>query len=78
MIVLMITRYVSPSGDDRWSGTLSEPNAARNDGPLATPRAARDSVRKARGIDVARDPSRRSAGGLRPTMRLVNELRDEA
>ncbi len=52
----MITRYVSPSGDDRWSGTLSEPNAARNDGPLATPRAARDAVRKARGIDVARRP----------------------
>lgn len=59
----MITRYVSPDGDDRWSGTLPEPNASRTDGPLATLRAARDSVRHARGIDVAADPRRRSAGG---------------
>jgi hypothetical protein len=59
----MITRHVCPSGDDRWSGTLPEPNAARTDGPFATLRAARDAVRLARGIDVSRDPSRRSAGG---------------
>jgi len=28
--------YVSPSGDDRWSGKLAETDANRTDGPLAT------------------------------------------
>ena len=34
--------YVSPQGNDAWSGRLAEPNAAKTDGPLATvaPRAA--------------------------------------
>jgi len=27
---------VSPQGNDAWSGTLAEPNAARTDGPVAT------------------------------------------
>ena len=40
--------FVSPQGNDAWSGTLLEPNAARTDGPLATPAAARDAVRKLR------------------------------
>ncbi len=56
----MITRYVSPRGDDRWSGALPEPNAGRSDGPLSTLRAARDSVRRARGWQP---PARVSAGG---------------
>ena len=30
------TLYVSPSGDDEWSGMLQEPNAEGTDGPLAT------------------------------------------
>jgi len=37
--------YVSPEGNDTWSGRLAEPNAHRTDGPLATPAAARDAVR---------------------------------
>jgi hypothetical protein len=41
--------YVSPQGDDRWSGTLAEPNPQRTDGPLATPERARDAVRQLRG-----------------------------
>ena len=28
--------FVSPQGDDRWSGVLPEPNPSRTDGPLAT------------------------------------------
>jgi hypothetical protein len=40
--------YVSPSGNDAWSGTLAEPNAAKSDGPVATPQKARDLVRAAK------------------------------
>ena len=38
--------YVAPEGDDRWTGTLPEPNAAGTDGPLATLEAARDRIRQ--------------------------------
>lgn len=37
--------YVSPAGNDGWSGTLPEPNAAGTDGPFATVSRARDAVR---------------------------------
>ncbi len=40
------TFYVSPLGNDAWTGTLSVPNAARSDGPLASLTAARDAVRR--------------------------------
>ena len=40
------TIYVSPTGNDVWSGKLAAPNADKTDGPLATPAAARDAVRK--------------------------------
>jgi hypothetical protein len=40
--------YVSPDGNDTWTGRLTAPNAAKTDGPLATPAAARDAVRKLR------------------------------
>ncbi|MEX2116602.1 MAG: right-handed parallel beta-helix repeat-containing protein, partial [Bacteroidota bacterium] len=40
--------YVSLQGNDRWSGTLKEPNAARNDGSFATLQRARDAVRAAK------------------------------
>ena len=40
--------HVAPGGNDAWSGRLSAPNAAKSDGPLATPAAARDAVRKLR------------------------------
>lgn len=36
--------YVSPSGDDSWSGTLPAPNPARTDGPFLTPAAAAAAV----------------------------------
>ncbi len=37
--------YVAINGNDAWSGTLPEPNAAGTDGPLATLVRARDAVR---------------------------------
>jgi len=38
--------FVSPQGNDTWSGRLAEPNTARSDGPLATFAGARTAVRK--------------------------------
>jgi hypothetical protein len=35
--------YVSPRGDDRWSGKLADPG--QDDGPFATPARAREAVR---------------------------------
>lgn len=40
------TWYVSPAGNDAWSGHLAEPNAGRSDGPFATLVRARDEVRQ--------------------------------
>jgi hypothetical protein len=41
--------YVSPRGNDSWSGKLGSPNRLGTDGPLATFPAARDALRKLRG-----------------------------
>lgn len=41
--------YVSPDGNDTWSGCFTEPNAARNDGPLRTLEAAQAVVRRHKG-----------------------------
>jgi len=38
--------YVSPVGNDQWSGTLPEPNATGTDGPLASIIGARDRIRR--------------------------------
>jgi len=38
--------YVSPLGNDNWSGTLPAPNPTKTDGPFATPHRARDELRK--------------------------------
>ena len=40
------TFYVSPAGDDAWSGTLPAPNSAKTDGPFASIHKARDTVRQ--------------------------------
>lgn len=42
------TLYVSPEGNDAWSGRLAEPNRDLSDGPLATLEAARDRLRALR------------------------------
>ena len=38
--------YVSPAGDDGWSGTIPEPNPDGTDGPFATIERARDAARE--------------------------------
>ena len=38
--------FVSPKGNDNWSGTLAEPNAAGTDGPFATIYRAQQGVRE--------------------------------
>lgn len=43
-----ITLYVSPTGDDTWSGAMSEPDPSGSDGPLATITGARDRIRALR------------------------------
>lgn len=45
------TFYVSPTGNDHWSGTLSSPDRTKTDGPFATVQRARDAIRglKAKG-----------------------------
>src|SRR4051794_29560388 len=40
--------YISPLGNDTWSGRSPKPNAARTDGPFATLEKAKSEVRKAR------------------------------
>ena len=47
--------YVSPQGNDAWSGKLPDPNAGKTDGPLATLDGARLAVRKLRQADAKRD-----------------------
>ncbi len=37
--------YVSPQGNDQWSGRLSSPSADGNDGPFRTLEKARDVIR---------------------------------
>lgn len=45
------TFYVSPTGNDRWTGRLARPSADRSDGPFRTIERARNAIRdlKARG-----------------------------
>ncbi|MFA5326800.1 MAG: DUF1349 domain-containing protein [Prolixibacteraceae bacterium] len=38
--------YVATNGNDTWSGTLAEPNAAKTDGPFLTPERAQKAVRE--------------------------------
>ncbi len=54
--------YVSPAGNDAWSGRLSQASADGKDGPLASLDAARVAVRKLR---TAQAP-------LRPTTVLLH------
>jgi hypothetical protein len=38
--------YVSPSGNDKWSGAISAANREKSDGPIATLTEARNRIRK--------------------------------
>ena len=66
------TVYVSPEGNDAWSGKLPAPNAANNDGPVATPGRARDLVRalKTAGESARPDPRRAPRGNVLPERML--------
>lgn len=44
-LLAQVSFYVSPDGNDAWTGTLSEPNASRTDGPVASLQRAREIVR---------------------------------
>jgi parallel beta-helix repeat protein len=44
-----LTFYISPDGNDAWSGARPDPDAASADGPFATFARARQAVRQARG-----------------------------
>ena len=52
------TLYVSPQGNDAWSGGLEAPNAGRTDGPLATLPGARDAIRKLKARGPLTEPVR--------------------
>lgn len=43
--------YVSPSGNDSWSGKLPAPNAQRTDGPFESLERARDAIRRLKKAD---------------------------
>jgi hypothetical protein len=45
-----LTFFVSPNGDDAWSGRAADPAPAGNDGPFATLARARDAVRTLRAV----------------------------
>ena len=68
--------YVSPAGNDTWSGRLAKPNVEGTDGPFATLVHARDAVRAARKIEL-RDYCVLVRGGTyRLTETLVFSLAD--
>ncbi len=48
--------FVSPAGNDAWSGTLAEANAGATDGPVITVARARDLVRALRGHGGLTEP----------------------
>jgi hypothetical protein len=47
--------YVSPGGNDQWTGRLAEPNAQKTDGPLASLHQAQQLVRALRKQEPQRD-----------------------
>jgi hypothetical protein len=71
--------FVAVEGNDDWSGKLSEPNAARTDGPLATPARARDAVREFKKTSKQKRITVRIRGGIyRLKETLVFSLADAA
>ena len=47
--------YVSPGGNDSWSGTLASPNKDLTDGPFKTIAKARDAVRGKLAEDITKE-----------------------
>lgn len=48
--------YVSPSGNDRWSGRLPEANETGTDGPFASLEKARDTILELKRVGYIKDP----------------------
>ncbi len=44
--------YVSPDGNDEWSGTIGEPNENKTEGPIATIQKALDKVKEIRSSEM--------------------------
>lgn len=65
------TLYVSPSGNDAWTGRSADANADRTDGPFATPGRARDELRALRKGGASAGGTIFLRGG---TYRLAKEL----
>ncbi len=51
------TLYVSPAGNDEWSGRVESPNAAGTDGPLSSLQRARDVLRELRAAGQLTPPA---------------------
>jgi chitobiase/beta-hexosaminidase-like protein/parallel beta helix pectate lyase-like protein len=76
--VPMADFYVSPDGNDSWSGHLPGPNATSNDGPLATLDRARRAVRTARKTEPRDFKVLIRGGTYRLTETVVFSLDDSA
>ncbi len=50
--------YVSPEGNDQWTGRLAQPNADRTDGPLASLEGARVVIRQLKANGTFTEPVR--------------------
>ena len=70
--------YVSPSGNDGWSGKLAAPNVAKTDGPLVSLVAAQEAIRelKAGGPLAGPVEVRLREGVYRPETMLSLEAQD--
>ncbi|HEU5070007.1 MAG TPA: right-handed parallel beta-helix repeat-containing protein [Verrucomicrobiae bacterium] len=66
--------HLAPDGNDAWSGKLSRPNAAHNDGPLATLTGARDAIRKLKEQGKTNEPVQVLVAGGRFSMTEPLEL----
>lgn len=62
----MMEFYVSPQGNDAWSGRLPTPNRTGTDGPLASLAGARDRLRRLRGRMLHRGSYEPPAGLCEP------------
>ncbi len=52
------TFFIATNGNDAWSGKLASPNAAGDDGPLATLAGARDAIRALKAAGPLAEPVR--------------------
>ena len=53
-----VTFYISPEGNDKWSGRLEQTNSQRTDGPKASLAGARDAIRQLKSKGPLTEPVR--------------------